>query len=161
MSKIPSDGVLESLYKMRIREFDQLKTELELCDLEIHQKIPMPDYQKMKTMVKRSVDLILRLPNFDAKNGRIEAGAVVTNRRVNVVLKVDNANAINGKQEDNVREETSVVSGTMKITVQNPHQKPLHPLNHPHKEVGVHRGKRTSEAVVNMGRPIVSSAKTS
>ena len=73
MSKIPSDGVLESLYKMRIRESDQLKTELELCDLEIHQKIPMPDYQKMKTMVKRSVDLILRLPNFDAKNGRIEA----------------------------------------------------------------------------------------
>ena len=42
MSKIPSDGVLESLYKLRIREFDQLKTVLELYDMEIHQKISMP-----------------------------------------------------------------------------------------------------------------------
>ena len=36
--KIPSDDVLESLYKLRIRESAQLKTVLELCDMEIHQK---------------------------------------------------------------------------------------------------------------------------
>ena len=39
MSKIPSDDILESLYKLRIRESDQLKTLLELCDMEVHQKI--------------------------------------------------------------------------------------------------------------------------
>ena len=65
---------------------------------------------------------------------------------VNVVLKEDKENAIIGEQKDSVREETSVVSGTMKISVQNLHQKTLHPLNHQHKEVEVHRGKRTSEA---------------
>ena len=43
MTKIPSDDVLESLYKLRIREFDQLKTVLELNDTEIHQKISMPN----------------------------------------------------------------------------------------------------------------------
>ena len=38
MSKIPTDDVLESLYKLRIRESDQLKRVLELYDLEIHQR---------------------------------------------------------------------------------------------------------------------------
>ena len=41
----------------------------------------MPDYRKLKTMVKRSIDQKLRLRNFDARNERIEKGAVVTIRR--------------------------------------------------------------------------------
>ena len=48
MSKNPSDEVLESLYKLRIRESDKLKTVLELYDMEIHQKIPVPNYQKVE-----------------------------------------------------------------------------------------------------------------
>ena len=43
MSKTLSDDILESLYKLRIRESDQLKTVLELYDLEIHQKKLGPD----------------------------------------------------------------------------------------------------------------------
>ena len=81
MTKIPSDDVLESLYKLRIRESDQLKTVLELYDMEIHQKISMPDYQKLTTMVERNIDRKLRLRNFDAMHGRKETGAVVTSRR--------------------------------------------------------------------------------
>ena len=54
MTKIPPDDLLESLYKSRIRESDQLKTVLELYDMEIHQKISMPSYQKLKTKVKKS-----------------------------------------------------------------------------------------------------------
>ena len=38
MSKIPSGDFLESLYKLRIRESDQLKTVFDLYDMEIHQK---------------------------------------------------------------------------------------------------------------------------
>ena len=45
---------------------------------------------------------------------------------VTKVLKEDKENAINGKQKDSVREETSVVSGTTKVSVQNRYQKPLH-----------------------------------
>ena len=81
MTKIPPDDILESSYKFRIRESDQLKTVLELFDMEIHQKISMPDYQKLKTMVKRITDRKLRSRNFDARNERIETGAVVTSRR--------------------------------------------------------------------------------
>ena len=80
MSKIPSD-TLESLYKLRIRESAQLKTALELYDMEIHQKISVPNYQKLKTMVKSSIDQKLRLRNFDTRHGRIETGAVVKNRK--------------------------------------------------------------------------------
>ena len=81
MSNIPSDDILESLYKLRIREPDQLKTVLELYDMEIHQKISRPDYQKLKTMVKRRKDQKLLLRNFDARSEKIETGAVVTSRR--------------------------------------------------------------------------------
>ena len=56
MTKIPSDDVLESLYKLRMRESAQLKTVWELYDMEIHQKISMPNCQKLKTMVKRSTN---------------------------------------------------------------------------------------------------------
>ena len=49
--------------------------------MEIHQKISIPNYQKLKTMVKRSMDQKLRLRNFDARHDKIETGAVVKGRR--------------------------------------------------------------------------------
>ena len=53
--RFPSDDVLESPHKLRIRESDQLKTVLELHDMEIHQKMSMPNNQNLKTMVKKGV----------------------------------------------------------------------------------------------------------
>ena len=38
MTKVPHDDILEELYKLRIREFEKVKTILELYDLETHQK---------------------------------------------------------------------------------------------------------------------------
>ena len=81
MSKNPSDDILDSLFKLRIRESAQLKTVLELYNMEIHQKISMPNYQTLKTMVNRSIDQKLRLRNFDARHGRIESGSVVKSRK--------------------------------------------------------------------------------
>ena len=81
MSKIPSDDVLASLYKFRERLSDQLKTVLELYDMEFHQKISMPNYERLKTMVKRSKDQKLQLWNFDARHEKIESAAVVKNRK--------------------------------------------------------------------------------
>ena len=43
MSKTPSDDVPESLYKLRIRQSEQLKTALEMYEMEFHQKISMPN----------------------------------------------------------------------------------------------------------------------
>ena len=56
MTKIPHDDILEGLYKLRIQESEKLKTVLELYDLENHQKKLGPDYHRLKTMVKRSIE---------------------------------------------------------------------------------------------------------
>ena len=68
ITKIPSDDILEGLYKLRIRESEKLKTVLEFCDLEIHQKKAGPDFHILKTMVKRSIEQDLRNRNFGARN---------------------------------------------------------------------------------------------
>ena len=75
LSKIPSDDILESPYKLRIREFAQLKTALELYDLEIL-KMSISNDQNLKTLVKSSIDQQLRLRNVDARHGKIETGPV-------------------------------------------------------------------------------------
>ena len=64
MTQIPSDDILEGLYTLRKRESEKCKTVLELYDLEIHQKKTGPDYHRLKTKVKRSIEQNLRMKNF-------------------------------------------------------------------------------------------------
>ena len=78
MSQIPFDDILESLYKLRIRVSEKLKTVLELYDLEIQKKLG-PDYHRLKAMVKRSIEQEIRNKNFGARNGNYERNAVVKN----------------------------------------------------------------------------------
>ena len=63
MTEIPSEDILEGLYKLRIRESEKLRTVLDLYDLEIHQKKAVPDYHRLKTMVKRSIEQDIRNKN--------------------------------------------------------------------------------------------------
>ena len=89
MTKIPPDDILEGLYKLRIRVSEKLKTVLELYDLEIHQKKLGPDYYRLKTMVKRSIEQNIRNKNFVARNGNYERNAVKnpgTKQRVQRIL---------------------------------------------------------------------------
>ena len=80
MTKIPPDDILEGFYKLRIRESEKLKTVLELFDLEIHQKKLEPDYHRLETMVKRSIEQDIRNKNFGARNGNYERNDVVKNQ---------------------------------------------------------------------------------
>ena len=50
--------------------------------MEIHQKKADPDYRRLKTMVKRSIEQNLRMKNFEARNGNYETNALVKNQRV-------------------------------------------------------------------------------
>ena len=148
---------MESLYKLRTRESNQLKTFLELYDMEIHQKISMPNYQKLKTMVKRNIDQKLRLRNFDVRNEEIETGAVVTSRRGSSGIERGKEFAFSGKQKG------QCLRGDQCSFRHDGHErvKPLHPLNHQHQEVEVRRRQGASEARVRLGRPVDSRAKTS
>ena len=65
----------------RIRESEKLKTVLELYNFKIHLKKAGPDYHRLKTMVKRSIEQNLRMKNFEARNGNYETNAVVKNQR--------------------------------------------------------------------------------
>ena len=80
MTKIPPDDILDGLYNLRIRVSEKLKTVLELYDLEIHQKKLGPDYHRLKTMVRRSIEQDIRNKTFGARNGNYEKNAVVKNQ---------------------------------------------------------------------------------
>ena len=80
MTKIPHDDILEGLYKLRIRESEKLKTVLELYYRETHQKKLGPDYHRLKTMVKRSIEQEIRNKNFASRIGNFEKNAVVKNQ---------------------------------------------------------------------------------
>ena len=80
MTKIPHDDIFEGLYKLRIRESEKLKTVLELYDLETHQKKLGPDYHRLKTVVKRSIEQEIRNKNFGSRNENFEKNAVVKNQ---------------------------------------------------------------------------------
>ena len=109
-------------------------------------------------MVKRRIDQKLRSRNFDVRKKQEQWLRIAG---FNVMVKEDQENAINGKQKDSVREETNAVSGTTVMSVQNRHQKPLHPLNHQHQEVEVSGEKGASEAEASLGSPTDSRVKTS
>ena len=67
MTQIPSGGILEGLYQLRIRESEKLKTVLELQNTETQQKKAGLDDHRLKTVVKRSIEQNLRLENLRPK----------------------------------------------------------------------------------------------
>ena len=115
MTKIPPDDILEGLYKLRIRESEKLKTVLELYDLEIHQKKIGPDYHRLKTMVKRSIEQEIRNKNVGARNGKRRGQESVDK---NSVYKEFLEIVGNGSPTGSVLEETIAVSATMSISVE-------------------------------------------
>ena len=132
-----------------------------MYDMEIHQKISMPDYQKLKTMAKRSLDQKLRLQNFDSRNERIRTGAMATSRRGSSGVERGQRECCQWKAKGQCSSGDKCCSGTMEISVQSRHQKPLHPLNYQHKEVEVRREKGASEAEAILGSSLDSRAKIS
>ena len=117
--------------------------------MDIHQKMSMPNYQKLKTIVKKRKDQKLRLRNFDARHVKIETGAVVKNRKGLSGVDGGKGTCYQWKKKANVRRETSAVSG-MRVTIvhKNQHRKPPHLLSRQRHEVEVCREKGVSEAKV-------------
>ena len=76
MTQIPSEEILEQLYKLRIRESEKLKTVLELYNMEVDQKKAGPYDHRLKTMVGRSIEQRI----FEARNGNYETSVMVKNQ---------------------------------------------------------------------------------
>ena len=117
MTQIPSDDIMEGLYKWRIRESEKLRTVLELYNMEIHQKQAGPDYHRLKTMVKRSIKQNLRIKNFEVRNGNYEKRRGQESAD-NSVDKEFLESVGNGKPTGSVLKETIAVSVTILTSVQ-------------------------------------------
>ena len=70
---------MESLYKMRVRESEQLKNVLALCQ-DIEQKNMPPSFQRLKTIVKKLLDQNVSARNFEARNERTVTGTAAESR---------------------------------------------------------------------------------
>ena len=80
-SEIPKENVLESLYKFDIRDSVQLQTVLAMYDQAIDRDRAMPSYQRLKTVVGRYIDQVIRLRNFRARNERVGTGVLVKSHK--------------------------------------------------------------------------------
>ena len=103
-------------------------------------------------MVKRSIDQKLRSRNFDARNDRIEIGALVTNRWGQRGVERESGECYQWKGKRRHDED--------KLSVQNRHR--VHPLNHRHKGmVEIYREERVSEVGVHLGSLLDNRAEIS
>ena len=93
--------------------------------MEIHQKKPGPDYHRLKTMVRRSIEQNLRIKNFEARNGNYERNAVVKNQGTKQREQRTLGDFWQWKPTGSVLKETIAVSGTISTSVQNPHSRIL------------------------------------
>ena len=109
---------MEGLYKLRIREFEKLKTVLELYDLETHQKKLGPDYHRLKTMVKRSNEQEIRNKNLAPEMEFMKETPCSRVQGQNSVYKEFLEIVGNGSPTGSVLEETIAVSATILISVE-------------------------------------------
>ena len=96
-----------------------------MYDQEIYRYRGMPSYRRLKTMVRRRVDQMIRTRNFKARNERIETGVLVKSRKREKCHRGGLwEETFSGMQLDGVQEETLVVSATETIV----HRKYYRPL---------------------------------
>ena len=67
-SEVPKDIVLDSLYFMKIGESVQLRTVLAMYDQDIDRYRAMPGYLRLKSLVRRRIDQMIRTRIFKARN---------------------------------------------------------------------------------------------
>ena len=80
--QFPPDEILEMTNDiLRTREFENLKTVLDMYNMEIHPKKLKPDYHLLKTTVKGSIEQNLRTRSSDTRNRKIESTMMVKNQR--------------------------------------------------------------------------------
>ena len=122
--------------KLRIRESAQIKNVLWFYDMEIHHKISVPNYPKLKTMVRQSIDQKLRLRNFDAKHGRIESGSVVRRWRKTYLSPVERKRSVFARRPMQSDTNPKIVHGNQNTLPSRLLSQPYHEVRKP--ECGRH-----------------------
>ena len=88
---MPSDVILERLYRSKLQDSVQFQTVLALYDQETVRNNGQTSYSRLKTSVKLQSDQMMRTRNFRVWNEVVEKGAVTKSQRgkkANVAMKV-------------------------------------------------------------------------
>ena len=75
-SELPTEMVLEDLYKSKLRDSVQLQTTLAVYEQEIVRNSEQPNPSKLKIAVRRHIDQQMRTRNFRARSEIVGRGAV-------------------------------------------------------------------------------------
>ena len=81
VSEMPSNVVLEGLYKSESQNSAQLQTVLALYDQETARNNGQPSYPRSKTSVKLHIDRMMRTRNFWVRNDVVERGSVTKSQK--------------------------------------------------------------------------------
>ena len=81
VSEMPSDMILEGLYKSKLQESVQFLTVLAVYEQENIRNNGQPSLSRMKTIVRRHVDQTMRTRNFRARNDIVERGTVTKSHK--------------------------------------------------------------------------------
>ena len=81
VSEMPSDVILEGLYKSKLQDSFQLQTVLALYDQETARHKGKPNYSQLKTSAKLDTDQMMRNRNFRVGNNVVERGSVTKSQK--------------------------------------------------------------------------------
>ena len=73
---MPSDVILEGLYKSKLQDSVQLQTVFALYDQETVRNSGQTSYLRLKTCVKLHIHQMMRTRNFRVRNEVVERGSV-------------------------------------------------------------------------------------
>ena len=76
VSEVPSDVILEGLYKSKLQNSAQLQTVLALYDQETARNKGKPNCSQLMTAVKLHIDQMMRTRNFRVRSDVVERGSV-------------------------------------------------------------------------------------
>ena len=85
VSEMPSDPILEGLYKSKLQNSAQFWTVMALYDQGVARNNGTSNYQQLETAVKLHIDQIMRNRNFNAWKDIVEKRSVTKSRKGNKV----------------------------------------------------------------------------
>ena len=81
VSEMPSNMILEALYKSKLQNSAQLQTVLALYDQETARNKGKPNYSQLETAVKLQGDQMMRTRNFRVRSDVVERGSVTKSQK--------------------------------------------------------------------------------
>ena len=79
--EMPSDVILEGLYKLKLQDSVQLQTVLALYDQVTVRNNGQTSYLRLKTSVKLHIDQMMRTRNFRVQNEVVDRGSVTKSQK--------------------------------------------------------------------------------